>query len=742
MPGRGEGQMRDGRTSRHAGALRVLLSIAVCLSAVIALGTGASAEEDLRVEHVVDGRFPPGAPVPVLVTVESDALFQGEIVVISGGAEIREPVEVAAGSAKQLVLIAPTTPYEGQTITVRLEKGEEIVATGLLNSGRGSAHTIGVLGSLASSELPTRASVGFDLPEAELLPIDADVLPNGPAVLGPLGSLVIAPRDFVDLSAAERDVVVGWVTFGGELYIDGSPDAAPATLPREWVPTTGDRVAAGWGSVTFTHGAAAAGLWDGLVLPAPGGSLEEFGFFGGFFPMEFTLAEDAGLDVPSLGVLLWILVSYVVVVGPVLFFLLRVTNRKPLMWVAVPGLALGVTFALWLVGRDDRQSVTAAHATVLESTPGGTWATSTVMVSSASGGSAGVRLPDGWHVGSQMNSWNGQRANIQVAGGQALVDLPPGGNGTLIATGPTDGEAALVLTAEADGSGGATGTITNTSDRHLSDIVVLSHTEVEDIGDLAPGESESWKITNVVGTSGVSEAIFRVWGDAIPAGFNPFGPGNRSQTDELSAVNPGAFLAVHQARTSWGSTSGAVTAVGWTRDGSAPVSTNEGTRITSGRTAFVTHAAVVPGSGVEPTARVAVVSSDRAGGGIGFGPGGTLRLVMDGVDDDDPLALTFRRGTLVELDLWTPDGWKRVAVDDARSPLLLPAEARVGGVVFARVSYDENRFWNGPEPSLLHLDLTAPDDPPESVVVWQEDIDAAIEAAAAAAAAVGDQADG
>jgi hypothetical protein len=595
------------------------------------------------------GLFIPGRSLPVRVTVHSDRLFKGELSVTAGAERASEAVEVAGGGDKQFELVVATTTGAAQlSAQVALTDGRTVVASAASTINAGTdTEVVGLLPELLVGRTPpSSATLSVDLGTARLVALSDQDLAAAPASLGPLTAVALGPNGLVDLDAATRNALLAWTAGGGRLMIDaGAGDTVPG-LPPAWQPASGSsRAAAGTGEIVLTSGAMSAGHWDGLVDPAShaaGGPVQNG--FNGNESLGTALAGVAGLKTPHLSWLIAFLAAYVVLVGPVAFFLLRRRRWRPeLLWVAIPVVSLLFAATGYAVGSSSRAHLPAVHGTVVDtSVPGGT-AVSYVGVLSAGQGTTSFTAPATW----QLQQYNDPA--LQSSAKSAVLDVVAAATATkatlhldagqftvMQATGPAGLAGALTVSAAATAGGGVRGTVVNQTPYTLRDVAVLIGNVGTNVGTVAPGAHVQWSVgpgpstpTGVLiedqlwnggnSSSGVvacgpkgqifsgpaSTAVFAPGAIAVPApaiagvgpgsvngGIVSFGPlGPCGVATAASNTSVGASLPVWAAGpaglTPQTREPGTAVAVGWTNQYQPPVSVSGRGKPSRGNTAIV-----------------------------------------------------------------------------------------------------------------------------------------------------------
>jgi hypothetical protein len=248
--------------------------------------------------------------------------------------------------------------------------------------------------------------------------------------------------------------------------------------------------------------------------------------------MTGALGTLPTLQVPPAELLLAVIVGYILLIGPVSYFVLRRVDRRELAWVTAPILILLFSACSYGIGRSLKGSdVVVNQVSVVRTSPSGAALAETY---------AGIFSPDRTtydltvDADALMGALNpapfddplgGSRVgDVVVEQGQPahLRDLAIGAFGFagVVASGLVDVEPALSVTWASTG-GDVIGTVTNSSDTTLSDVAYVSTAGGERIGDIAPGASVEFTIpgSNFNGSS-ASDQVY---------GFGGFGENSEAQ---------------------------------------------------------------------------------------------------------------------------------------------------------------------------------------------------------------------
>ena len=274
-------------------------------------------------------------------------------------------------------------------------------------------------------------------------------------------------------------------------------------------------------------------LWSRL-LPT-NAALEQF--FGGEFPvrqemenaMSGALSTLPALDVPPAELLLVVIVAYILLIGPISYFVLRRIDRRELAWVTAPLLVVLFTACSYGIGRTIKGGdVIVNEISVIRTTSEGGSATVDTFsgIVSPDRSTYDLTVEADALIG-QLQRQDGlprQASDVEIDQGEPAhlrgLTIPVFGFEAVRATGIVEHEAALsVEWSTSDGQ--VVGTVTNTSDATIEDVAYISTVGGERIGDLAPGASAEFELpgTNFNGSSAADQVY----------GFGGFDAGDEQQ---------------------------------------------------------------------------------------------------------------------------------------------------------------------------------------------------------------------
>ena len=665
--------------------------------------SAAPAGAVLEIEAALTTEYGFNDSVVVSATVKADSLIDGEITATAdlSSTTVVTPLQVAGGAEAKVFMVVPMPGFNnGNTsVTVVLRDGKEIVSEEKITfSHRADVDVTGVLPQLRASlaQLPNRVQLEPDVRGSQFAGLDPEVAAMGPAALSQLDTIAGSSSDLANLEPTARDSLLSWLNSGGRLLIDD--DADLTALPPQWRPTDVGYATAGLGEVRLSAGKAAAGKWKEILLPAELDSFDSpFGFGNEMFAdPQASLARRAGVTPPSLSPILIALGIYVVVVGPVLYLVLRAMRRLTLAWLVIPALAALVAGAVVVTGGAWRRGGDPVANVARQTYPGGSVVHSETLLFNRRGGETTVAAPAGWTAADATMFFGEDPSTVAkrrlVTGDSATTlttTLEPGQVTVLRANGTSAGES-LSVSATATGRRTIEGTVTNLSDRPLSAVALFASGEVKLVGDLAAGASTPFKLEDIdAAMIGQVSLADQVWVDPAINFGNPFGPGFSTEPTQQNVG--GRVRADLGLWSSFSATagqglypSGIVRAVGWRFEQPSELSSS-GVVTSTELVSAIAPVAVGDGKVERVAVRSMMISSPFDGNNNGQQVS-LLRVPPEATKRQ--LQVVVPRGT-GDVELW--NGTKWVTIKPDKEPL--PQAIVAGGVVMLRINIGFN---NGP----------------------------------------------
>ncbi len=367
----------------------------ICMLLLLLIAWPAAAQDApaLRIEAQAlgDGTFRPGSWLPVRVTVRNDGRDVQALVSVQAGSTYETTLDLPGGAHKSITIYTRPTSSFRPSATVRAHvNGAEAAKLDLpLNALSTTTRAIGVLSAQPLAvPLPTKPGLRF-----QAVPLRPADLPERREGLGLFDVLVIDGAPLGTLAPPQADALAGWVLGGGQLLVGG--DQLPTTLAQlpeslrvatpsgpvrditpaliaplnVALPATPTQPVGGARPIDGT-GADVVGvqqrigngqvsvvgwslsvpqlaqlppnevrLWDRVAqLPTlPANMPPEFlNNDARTEQLGYALMQLPTLALPPLGVMAGLLGTYILIIGPGLYLVLRRWDRQAWAWVAVP----------------------------------------------------------------------------------------------------------------------------------------------------------------------------------------------------------------------------------------------------------------------------------------------------------------------------------------------------------------------------------------------------------------------
>lgn len=401
---------------------RILLAAVLIVVAVPATASTSEAQTgpSMEVGMGVGGFTSVDRPSDVTVDIASPVLIAGRLRVRGGGISLSRPVEVPAGSEQTYRLTIPPLD-DGTRLTVEVLDGDDeaLVSESItIRAPSGEEMAVGVMGSQELvNQLGRVRTVVTDRPVAAFpVPPDASV-----ANLAALDYLVV-PRQAGDgLESALR-----WARAGGRVVVDASVEAG-VTDPVPMGPEGVVRGTVGSGTALVVEGmdGRSAEDWATILRPAPLdlSRSSEGRPMGDSHPLLQAASEAGSRQVPSLPWLLFAILGFAVVVGPVNFIVLSRIGKRDWAWLTIPALALMAVVGFWAAGRQRIGGTNLTHASVI-SAEGTTQARSALLVAAGMAGERQISFEPTTEIYPERPLAGGSGPELRLLGdGTAAVDL-------------------------------------------------------------------------------------------------------------------------------------------------------------------------------------------------------------------------------------------------------------------------------------------------------------------------------
>ncbi|MFP3915305.1 MAG: hypothetical protein ACLFWM_10550 [Actinomycetota bacterium] len=402
---------------------RVLLVLALSVSTIPAVPQVATAQTGptLEVGMGVGGFTPSDRPGEMAVTLSSPILIAGRVRVRGGDIALSRPVEVPAGSSQTYRLTLPPL-VDGTRLTVEVVDGDGdtvVSETVTARAPSGEEVTVGVMGADELVDALGRVrTVVTDRPVAAFA-VAGDMSPAGMAVL----DYVVVGRE----GSAGVDTALGWARSGGSVVLDSSLREAidmEGAVASEPAGVTRGRL--GDGDVVVVEDLAGrdASEWASILRPPPLdiGRSPEWGMTDPRSLLQ-AASEAGSRQIPSIPWLLFAILGFTLVVGPVNFLVLSRLGKRDWAWVTIPSLALLAVVGFWVAGRQRIAGTNLTHATFI-AREGSTEARSAVMVAAGTAGERRLSFDEGSEAFPERSLTGGPGTELQFLGeGAVAVEL-------------------------------------------------------------------------------------------------------------------------------------------------------------------------------------------------------------------------------------------------------------------------------------------------------------------------------
>lgn len=685
-----------------------MLCLFAALAAFVAAAPPASAEPALEVQAGFGGLHEFGADLVVRVLVETDRLVDGTLQALPnaqfGSVPVVEiQIEAAGGSTKEFLLVIPSFEQWGGAVQVNLiESGVTTASTNAAVNGLREGELVGVLPGLAD-ELSGRTSFSVPIGTARTFPIDERWLDAGVGAIDALSSIVVTATDLQALSPANADVLDQWIFQGGTLIAD-----EPAgLLPGVNITAEESPVAHGHGRVVITAWSRSQGDGSSIIAPAERRMTMDNPFpemtgdmpwFGGQLATE--LANDAGFGLPPVPWVLGLLALYIVLAGPIAWFVLRRLGKARLLWSLLPAIALVFTAGIWLAGTAIRSNTTNAHGTIIEVADGRAHVSSTILALSRGGGRVTTNLPDSWRAAQSQTEPFGpgiaegptrlfrtgpgaDRIDVDLAAGQFATITGRGTDPSFVG--------AVTAVANAPKNGTINGSVTNNLDIELHEVAVFTGGAGVNIGSIGPNATVPFTF-NARGQDRFGEPIeAQLWRDSLDGRFGRFN--GQQLADPDPKVNISLWSNYITENLGRSRPLGEITIAGWTNELASPLDSD----VESGRTLLVASAPISIANDVltdVANQRVILRSPTQLDGGepnfgAGFVLGTAWRFDIPAGVDLSTIGLQLP-GQISSIELWDGAAW-RVTESTREGLYRLPEQVIHQGSVTAKIFIDFDR---------------------------------------------------
>lgn len=362
---------------------------------ITALGSPAvfaqTGTTSLVVEAGYGGYVDPLEGFDLYVTVSSTELFKGRLEANVAG--VSAAIEIPAGGTKALTLRIPPLG-EQRRITLRL-----VDTSGDATSVAASE----TVQTLTPGDAILVATVGtVDLGRARSFPLERDIFTVGDQESGfirlntAVSYVVAAEGSLSDRSDEDKATLVKWIKAGGVLVASQSD---VASLGDEFSGGFIDDAAIAPGRILVGDVAALAlNGWDRVFIDTPSVGTVVAYAEQGFGSLDAAAASARPLSVPALPWLVSGIAMFVLLVGPVNFFVLRRTGKPELAWVTIPVASIVFFVAFLVIGQQSVEAEVYTSAVALYQTSDGVVGDGAVVVSAKAGRTVSLESSTQWDV--------------------------------------------------------------------------------------------------------------------------------------------------------------------------------------------------------------------------------------------------------------------------------------------------------------------------------------------------------
>lgn len=612
--------------NRRAANTLLLGLLMVSLTLWLAPSVWAAPSVTMTARAAQEGRHRYGGWATVVVDLSNQGSeFTGEVVVSPDsegperGYQYVVPLTIAAGGRKKVPVNLPVS--NTSQATVQLRSGGSVLREEVVRLTAVAPDTLFVavlsddeLGVPALSQLPSGA--GTMTPQVTRL--DAASFPDSAGLLEQFDIIALSRFDTSNLTKAQAKALEGWVGRGGTLLLTGGPEwkRTLGSLPPALVPVSIsgvsevdlaplgailNRPSPGKGPVSearVVHGQVMAGtaaqplivsdsVGVGKVLflavdpglqpivtwqhmpellsrylgVQPRMAQMEFGNTDG--QMQGALQRMPGLGLPSAGVVAALLLGYLLLVGPLSYWVLKRLDKREWTWVTVPVLSLAFVGVIYLVGFGRNAAVFSHLITVTELVPGTDTATmdSFVGIYAPSLNRVEVAVEDARLVKplGGYGPMGTETTNRVILGDKTTVQMLDLNNysmkGLAVERDVTVKGRLELTDMKVMDDGTVMARVVNNLDQPLTDVLLFGPQSTYQLGELAPGATSDLISLSTTGSSGPRNR--EIWQTAFQAPINSMGQQMDVQRkrETLAAV------------VGWGGeriTPGTIMLVGWT----------------------------------------------------------------------------------------------------------------------------------------------------------------------------------
>lgn len=358
-----------------------------------------------------------GKPTSVAATISTPVLVSGRLRVQGAGMSVSRPVEVPAGGS-QLYEVAFPALENGTRLTVALvdDKDEVLVSEAVVVRSSFDEMAVGVIGDEDLSAVLGRVrTIVTDRP---VVPLDVRA-DSALSTFEVLDYLVVASSEGVEVG-------MDWARQGGRLVVESdlveSADFGVTPLPTGQTGVATAPLGAGRVVIVADLSSRSADDWAAILRPTPLNlaNSPEWGFADAGGGLLQAASESGSRQVPSLPWLLFAILGFALLVGPVNFVVLSKLDRRDWAWVTIPVMALVAVVGFWVAGRQRIAGTNLTHASVVVS-DGALRARSAVMVAAGVSGDRRVAFDPAAVVYPERSNFGSAGTELRLDGDNSAI---------------------------------------------------------------------------------------------------------------------------------------------------------------------------------------------------------------------------------------------------------------------------------------------------------------------------------
>ncbi len=388
------------RGLRFFGAI-LWIGVLLLIGGQTAVAQDGSSPISLTVGAGFDGYYKQSSWLPVHISAgNSGTAVEGTLLVEADGTIYSTPISLPTQSNKEVTILVFLSRFEENLTVKLLDQDGDILKTAVSNRLNMLTQESLLYGVLSSdpAELGYLENVTGGHASAAVAFLKMEDLAETAVALRPLDILILDDIDSSQISSQQRDAVLAWTSLGGQLLITGGPnwqktalplaDLLPVSLdgqasmddlpglqasigidfrdPGPYLVTTSSlqrgellyheeglpllaRQALGRGSIYFLaldpklapllDWDGAEMMWTAVANHTPTLPPWAHGIQNSYAAIE-AASSISSLTLPSTGQLLLFLLAYIIIIGPINYFILKRMNRRELAWLTIPVLVL------------------------------------------------------------------------------------------------------------------------------------------------------------------------------------------------------------------------------------------------------------------------------------------------------------------------------------------------------------------------------------------------------------------